>query len=246
MAFLHLEFNSAALQMVTGVDIILPDTGALSAVPTVYLFHGLSDNCSCWCRYTSCERYAKEYGVAVIMPEVQRSFYIDAVYGLRYFTYVSQELPRAMHRMFGLSMERQRSFVMGLSMGGYGALKCALTHPDHYAGCASFSGVTDLAAFLRLTEFNGLTGEYTALLGPERALTPENDLRALLDAAQDLPPIYLSCGEQDPLRGMNRKFAALLEKKGCAFRFDRRPGNHTWEFWDQSLQDAFSFFFGKK
>ena len=123
MAFLHVDYSSKALEMETCFQVVLPDEGDLKQVKVIYLLHGLTDNCTGWARYTACERYARERGVALVMPEVQRSFYIDGVHGLKYFTYVSQELPQAVHRMFGLSLEKEKSYVMGLSMGGFGALK---------------------------------------------------------------------------------------------------------------------------
>ena len=104
MALLKVEYMSKALEMTTSFQAILPDEGNLEDAKVVYLFHGLTDNCTNWTRYSCCERYASEWGVALIIPEVQRSFYIDGVNGLNYFTYVSQELPQAVHRMFGLSL----------------------------------------------------------------------------------------------------------------------------------------------
>ena len=104
MALLKVEYMSKALEMTTSFQAILPDEGNLEDAKVVYLFHGLTDNCTHWTRYSCCERYASEWGVALIIPEVQRSFYIDGVYGLNYFTYVSQELPQAVPRMFGLSL----------------------------------------------------------------------------------------------------------------------------------------------
>ncbi len=243
MAFLHVEFPSAVLGMTTGVQVILPDTGELSQIRTVYLFHGLTDNCTGWTRFTSCERYAREQGVALVIPEVQRSFYMDEVYGLSYFTYVSEELPQAMHRIFGLSLAREQNFVMGLSMGGYGALKCALTYPQHYAGCGSFSGVASLKDFFRIPETPVRDSEITALLGSAHTVPPESDLHALLEKAEQLPAIYLSCGEQDGLYDMNCAFAQALADKGIFHRFDHRPGTHSWDFWEQSLQDCISFLF---
>ena len=144
MALLHVDYASKALKMDTGFQVFLPDTGDLKEAKVVYLLHGLTDNCTAWMRHSCCERYARERNVALIMPEVQRSFYIDGVYGLDYFTYVAEELPKVCQRMFSLSAERKQNYVMGLSMGGFGALKCALTYPQRYAGCGSFSGVTDL------------------------------------------------------------------------------------------------------
>ena len=121
MAFLHCEIASESLRMATAVDVILPDKGDLSEVKTLYLLHGLTDDCTGWTRYTAVERYARERGLAVVLPEVQRSFYTDMAYGLPYFTYVSEELPAVCRRMFGLGAAREQNYIFGLSMGGYGA-----------------------------------------------------------------------------------------------------------------------------
>ena len=246
MALLKVEYPSKALEMTTSFQVVLPDEGSLDEAKVVYLFHGLTDNCTGWTRYSSCERYARERGAALVIPEVQRSFYIDGVYGLNYFTYVSQELPQAVHRMFGLSLEREKSYVMGLSMGGYGALKCALTYPERYAGCGSFSGVVSLEGFRTLPQTPLHQWEFDALLGVGKGTGEENDLFALAKKAAALPPIYLSCGEQDGLYPMNTAFAALLESLGADYRFDHRPGGHAWEFWDQSIQDCMNWLWGKQ
>lgn len=96
----------------------------------LYLLHGLSDNHSCWLRRTAVDRYAEEYGIAVVMPEVQRSFYCDMAHGPAYFTYIADELPQICQRLFRLSDKREDTFIAGNSMGGYGALKAALSRPE--------------------------------------------------------------------------------------------------------------------
>ena len=241
MALLRVEYSSKALEMNTSFQVFLPDEGDLSQVKVVYLLHGLTDNCTGWTRYSSCERYARERNVALVLPEVQRSFYIDGVYGLNYFTYVSEELPAACHRMFGLSLKKEKSYVMGLSMGGYGALKCALTYPERYAGCGSFSGVTDMAGFMNTPAIPLREREFTALLGPDHVVGEENDLFALAKKAENVPPIYLSCGEQDRHYKMNCAFAKVLEARGIEHRYDHREGDHCWAFWDRSIQDCFAY-----
>lgn len=241
MALIRVEYFSKVLEMNTSFQVFLPDEGELSEAKVVYLLHGLTDNCTAWTRYSSCERYARERGVALVLPEVQRSFYIDGVYGLNYFTYVSEELPRACHRMFGLSLDREKSYIMGLSMGGYGALKCALTYPDRYAGCGSFSGVTDLAKYRNAPAVSLREREFTALLGIAQEVGEENDLAALARKAENVPPIYLSCGEQDRHYEANCAFAELLQERGIRHKYDHRTGDHTWAFWDQSIQDCFAY-----
>lgn len=62
MALLRVEFSSKALKMNTSFQVFLPDEGDLSQVKVVYLLHGLTDNCTGWTRYSSCERYARERG----------------------------------------------------------------------------------------------------------------------------------------------------------------------------------------
>lgn len=134
MAFFKGSIRSQSLGMDTGLTVVLPfDRAAVpeTECPTVYLLHGHGENADVWTRMTSAERYANAYGVALVMPEVQRSFYTDMAMGLSYFSYVTKELPDTCQRLFHLSSRREDRFVAGLSMGGYGALKlgAALSRP---------------------------------------------------------------------------------------------------------------------
>ena len=244
MALLHCELSSETLRMATAVDVILPDKGTLSEARTVYLLHGLTDDQTGWTRYTAVERYARERGIAVVLPAVQRSFYTDMAYGPPYFTYVSEELPALCRRMFGLSAEREKNYVFGLSMGGYGAMKCALTYPDRYAGAASFSGVCDLRRTVERRSLSLGENEIAAIFGEEIAVPPKDDLFLLAERRNgDAPGLYLSCGEQDGLFDANRRFAEHLTALGIAHRFDAAPGVHSWDFWDMSLQKCLAYFF---
>lgn len=242
MSLLRVEYSSKELEMCTSFQVVLPDEGDLGRTKVVYLLHGISDNCTGWTRYTSCERYARERGIALVIPEVQRSFYADQVYGLNYFSYISRELPQACRRMFGFSPERQYNYVMGLSMGGYGALKCALTYPEAYAGCGSFSGAVDMKKLVFIPGGPLKGQERTAILGTDWKVGPENDLFSLAEKAVSPPPIYLSCGEEDSLYPLNNAFVQKLSDLGLNYHYDHRPGNHTWDFWDKSLQDCFAWF----
>lgn len=245
MAYLHCEVFSQSLEMATAFAAILPEEGALDDCPVVYLLHGLSDNCTGWSRYTAVERYAREKGAAVIMPEVQRSFYTDMTYGLDYFTYIREELPNICSRMFGLSQKRENTYIMGLSMGGYGAMKCALTSPERYAGCASFSAVTEIEH--RVANSTGSRRrEFQAIFGPELNVPAEVRLARLLErhAPAELPRFFMTCGQQDSLYEQNCRYASALEEKGCDVTFRHWPGDHTWDFWDMSVHMALDYFLG--
>lgn len=249
MAFLNCEVFSKTLNMATALRVILPDEGDLGDAVTVYLLHGLSDNSSGWTRYTAVEQFARERGLAVVMPEVQRSFYADMAAGIDYFTYVTEELPAMCERMFGLPDERGKRYVMGLSMGGYGALKCALTYPERYAGAGSFSGVVDIRRPVYSAKTPERAREREAIFGPGGPEGTKNDLYRLaqdiFDGNRSFPDIYLSCGEQDGLYDDNVKFDAFLTSLGAEHRFDHRSGAHSWRFWSDSIEDCFGYFFGE-
>ena len=116
MAHMRCDFRSDAMGMNTSMTVILPEKTDLSQVPVVYLLHGLEDNCTGWARYTSVERYAREKNAALVIPEVQRSFYADMDRGISYFTFIHDELPEICRGFFGFSSGRVRS-VSGNSGG---------------------------------------------------------------------------------------------------------------------------------
>ena len=138
---------------------------------------------------------------------------------------------------------------MGLSMGGYGALKCALTYPEHYAGVGSFSGVVDIRRPVYSVKTPAGAREREAIFGAGSPEGTKNDLYRLaqdvFDEKKSFPDIYLSCGEQDGLYEDNVKFDAFLTTLGAKHRFDHRAGAHSWRFWNDSVEECFGYFLGK-
>lgn len=246
MAHLTCTFSSECLKMNTSLTVILPEQVRMDQIRVVYLLHGLMDNCTGWSRYTSVERYAREYNVAVVTPEVQRSFYTDMEMGVNYFSYVSQELPVVCRRFFGFSDAQRCNYIMGLSMGGYGVLKCMLKSPERFAGCAAFSAVTDMPARVAAAEAEEKK-EFQAIFGMELNVPEGSDLFALAkkaDAAM-LPKIYTACGESDDLYQENLRFAQLLQNRGAGNRFEQWEGIHDWVFWDKALQRGMAYILGE-
>lgn len=142
MALFAGSLYAESLGMNTGVTVSLPGErrDRTGDMPVLYLLHGLSDDHTSWVRRTDIDRYAEEWGVAVIMPEVQRSFYCDMTNGPRYFTYIVDELPALCQRLFRVSARREDNFVAGLSMGGYGAMKAALSRSGTVRGGGQLFG----------------------------------------------------------------------------------------------------------
>lgn len=249
MAHLHCDIKSDVMGMYTSLEVVLPDYGRMKDAPVIYLLHGLSGNCSDWSRFTAVEQYVAKKGAAVIMPEVQRSFYADMALGIDYFSYVREELPQICSRLFGLSLRREKNYIMGLSMGGYGALKCALSAPKRYAGCAAFSAAIEIEPLIASAS-GRMARELQAILGPEGKIPPEADPYALLNQRRgaQLPRFFVTCGEQDALYQENVRFVKALEERGADVRFEHWEGDHRWEVWDKSVAMALEEFFpaGKK
>jgi S-formylglutathione hydrolase FrmB len=235
---------SEALGMMTCVTVSLPAASKYHSpngeMPVLYLLHGQSDNHSAWVRRTNIDRYAEELGIAVIMPEVQRSFYTDMTYGLSYFTYIADELPRLCHQLFRVSDRREDMFIAGLSMGGYGAMKVALSRPERFAAAASFSGALNVRTFFPTDnpEFIGITGGN---------LPDKDDLFVLADQVAALgeasrPRLLMTCGLSDFLYKSNLEFRNQLDKAGISYSYEEWEGDHNWVFWDTSVQKALAFF----
>ncbi|MGD9960963.1 alpha/beta hydrolase [Nocardioides sp.] len=250
MAVLTCDFFSESLEMGTSMTVVLPQAtesqiGVEAAdgpdgagFPVLYLLHGLSDDHSAWQRYTSIERYAAAAGLAVVMPAVGRSFYADERHGHRYWTYVAQELPALVQSFFRISTAPEDTFVAGLSMGGYGALKLALTYPERYAAAASLSGALDVVALSTLGERRALFERvFDGVVGPA------DDLFALLATAtgSELPALHVSCGTEDPLVAANRRFVAAATEAGARVTTDFAPGAHEWGLWDRVIEDVIAW-----
>ncbi|NUU60393.1 alpha/beta hydrolase [Paenibacillus agri] len=248
MALLTVETGSPTLRMTTTVNIISPVDAGTGSGGTLYLLHGAGDNASTWHRLTTAELYASQYGCTVIMPQVGRSYYTDMEYGLDYFRYITQELPEFCARLLNLETDPQKTFIAGLSMGGYGALKCALTYPERYSKVVSLSGVTDLQKRLNDPHMGPeMSREMMGVFGNGLQVKPDQDIRALADKLvkdnRALPAILTCCGSEDPFAEMNRDFASYMETTPYDFRYVETPGMHEWRFWERHLKTTFDFLY---
>ncbi|HIS26664.1 MAG TPA: esterase family protein [Candidatus Pullilachnospira intestinigallinarum] len=257
MALVHVDFFSEVLEMSSQLDVILPqktqgEIGISTAqnreqYPVLYLLHGMTDNQSTWQRNTSIERYAAEKGIAVVMPCCHLGWYTDMKYGFRYFTYISQEVPDICKRFFPrISPRREDTFVAGNSMGGYGALKLALSRPDRFCSAASLSGGVDAAscALRNNKSFYPTLGE--DIFGPEESIPgSSNDLFALAEnlSPEKRPNIYMWCGTEDFLYQQNLKFRDHLRNLSYNLTYKESFGDHSWKYWDIQIQDILNWMF---
>jgi putative tributyrin esterase len=248
MALVRCDFFSDVLEVGTSMTVLLPQAGEEQIgvtgtsrqgdFPLLYLLHGLSDDSTAWQRYTSIERYAASHGLAVVMPQVQRSFYADELHGGRYWTFLSEELPTVVSSFFRVSHRREDTFVAGLSMGGYGAVKWALRQPERFAAVASLSGALDVEEIRRTEERRPL---FDRVFGD--AVPADDDvLRLLSDVDPSTAPrLYVGCGTEDRLYDANVRFTDAARARGLDVHVDFRPGEHEWGLWDATIRDVLAW-----
>ena len=254
MAFLQIQFFSSALNVASTVNVIMPEpnqgigirsSGEENLPKVLYLLHGYSDDHSIWMRRTSVERYAAAHQLAVIMPAVNHSFYCNEVHGERYWDYVSEELPATMHRFLKLSTAPEDTFVAGLSMGGYGAMRLALTYPERFGAAASFSGAVDITGMVTRHSKDG-TAE--RIFGDKKSLKgTEVDTLYLMQKNRNAPKkpwLYVSCGTADFLYGSHLPFVKALKDNGWdVTNWEEPDAIHEWGFWDREIRKFIDFIF---
>jgi len=263
MTLIQCRFKSQVLHMSTSMTVILPENMTIGTrVPTLYLLHGYSDDDSIWLRRTSIERYVENLGIAVIMPQVHRSFYTDMDKGLNYWTFLSEELPQVARSLFPLSTEREDNFVAGLSMGGYGAFKWALRKPEFFAAAASLSGALVMGRQNGRATDEPISSDLKLIYGEQGYATTEDDLLWLIEhgskertqhgstkersqhgstSERSQPLLYQCCGTGDFLYEDNLVFRDLCKKTDLSLTYEEGPGIHDWAYWDMKIQDVLAW-----
>ncbi|OQB14076.1 MAG: Endo-1,4-beta-xylanase Z precursor [Firmicutes bacterium ADurb.Bin193] len=238
MALLKINYKSQILNKATGINAILPDKREPNTpLPVLYLLHGYSDNENAWCAQTSIERYVRFRNIAVVMPDGFRSFYTDMVCGAYdCYSYILNELIPFCTESFNLSPDRSDTYIAGLSMGGYGAFKFALSAPEKFSAAASFSGTVDIA---RLASEYDMSAVFSYPLE-----NSENDLFYLAkkaSKAEQKPRLYQWCGTDDFLYEDNIRFRDYIKNLGFDYTYKEGSGGHEWKRWDDQIKKIFSW-----
>lgn len=256
MILTELNFFSESLGMRSTMQVILPqpasDETDHPSYRTLYLLHGHSDDHTAWQRWTSIERYVEGMNMAVVMPNVHLSFYADMVHGGRYWTFISEEVPALVRRIFPLSPARADNFVAGLSMGGYGAFKLALAYPERFAAAASLSGAVEIRDVVAEEGEDrdevwlaGMRNIFGADL--KSVADSDNDLRTLARKAaqaEEKPRLFQCCGTEDFLYQNNVSFRDFLGTLPLDLTYEEGPGEHTWDYWDRMIQRTLAWMIG--
>jgi S-formylglutathione hydrolase FrmB len=226
--------------------VMLPPSYAQDATrryPVAYYLHGLGDNeqslvnLGGWSLYDRLMREKKIGEFALVAPAGFASFYINSRDGkFRYEDFFLEEFLPAMEKKYRIGTTRSQRGIMGVSMGGFGALHYGFKYPEKFAAVSA--NMPALIEHLppELQEWQqrvmgAIFGNPPDLSFYEKTSAFQLARKAPLAALKRLV-IYFDCGAHDRF-GFNMGSEAmdkLLNERGVPHEAHIYPGGHDWAF----------------
>lgn len=262
MALIQTSFFSNSLGRVSTFNLILPNDvhpmmtngneHYLRPMKTLYLLHGYSGYCNDWLMGSNVQEMAGKYNIAIVMPSAENSFYLNHKgTGSKFEQLVGEEIVEYTRRTFGLSDKKEDTFINGLSMGGFGAIRTGLKFPQTFgkiAGLSSALIIHDIHG-IKVGFDNGFADYdyYYKVFGELEHLelsenNPEVIVKQRLESQEQIQPIYMACGTEDFLIENNRNFSRFLIDNGVKVDYFESPGIHDWKFWNEYLEPSIQWF----
>lgn len=218
-------------------------------LPVLYWLSGLTCTDENFMQKAGAMRRAAELGLVIVAPDTSprgemvpddpdgaydfglgAGFYLNATeqpWARHYqmYDYVTKELPGLVEVSFPVSALRS---VSGHSMGGHGALICALRNPGVYRSVSAFAPIVNPSAVPWGQK------AFSRYLGDDRARWREWDACELLAGAQEKLPLLIDQGEADSFLAEQLRPEALeaaAQTHGHPLMLRRRPGyDHSYYF----------------
>ena len=218
---------------------------------TLFLLHGISGNHADWISETRIRSWAENHGIAVVMPSGYNAFYLDQPEVHNYYgRFVGQELVEVARRMFPLSTRREDTFIGGISMGAYGALRNGLKYCETFGSIVALSSAMIIDSFDQVISSDGLFflsrdflehtfGDLSHVRDSDK--DPARLAADLVYCDRPRPRIFMTCGNQDPLAEANRMLAGRMRDTGLDVTYHEMNGGHDWDFWNAALPEALNW-----
>jgi S-formylglutathione hydrolase FrmB len=242
------NFRSEILNQDLGYALYRPPSYEATTLdyPVLFFLHGANENERRWSTrgFTDLELdrmvEAGEIGEFIVaIPFGANSFYTNSVTGERWEDMVIDEfipMIESEHRAIGTRAGRA---ISGISMGGYGALKIAMKHPDMFNAVSAHSAML-IENFDNVSVNPRAEQLYTLLFDRIFGLSESmdhwetnNPLRLGAQAAGvDTLQIYFDCGTEDEYGFFAgaELLHDVLEARGIDHEFHLYPGTHGWDY----------------
>lgn len=264
--------------------------GGSGRYPVIYLLHGYGGDETNWVQVGGLPSAADALRLRaiVVMPDGDDSFYSNWVTPLpfeecrkhrpaafgrteqagtycvrspRYEDYVVRDLVAHVEATYRAAGDRRARAIIGLSMGGMGALALAMRHTDVFSIAGSHSGVVAplyegphpyregaaviaTAAGLEKRFPQDIRDQVSRVFGADPAGWRAHDPSAL---AASLKPgtlsLYFDCGTEDGFKlGDQASYLhEVLAKGGVEHTFELVPGDHSFALWKQRIGKSLAF-----
>lgn len=201
-----------------------------------------------WLCGSKIQELSLTHNIAVFMPSGENNFYLDDVdKGELFGEYVGQELVDFTRKMFPISTKKEDTFIGGLSMGGFGAIRNGLKYNDNFSRIIALSSALITKNIAGIPEdfkdpvadykyYRRVFGDLNELLGSEN--DPEALVLDLKKKKADIPKIYMACGSEDFLLRENHDYRDFLVKENVDLTYVESPGVHDWNFWNEYIEKA--------
>jgi S-formylglutathione hydrolase FrmB len=226
-------------------------------LPVVVLLHGMGDDPRSLDRFGLSARLAAAMQAGRVprahfaMPDGERGFYINWHDGSHpYEDYILEEVLPAAEALLGARPTRDRRVIMGVSMGGGGALQIGMRHPELFAGAASLSGLLiDQAEARELIRTSGMRFFVDLARvfsdGSDQAFFDAHDIYGIAErrAAAFDQRIFLAAGtrEDGEFLGTTRRFHDHLDALGIGNELVEYDGGHGWRYWAPVIEEALAY-----
>jgi len=217
-------FYSSALDRNMTYRVYLPrDVSAGTRLPTVYLLHGCGTSFRDWSNYSDVGAYAAN-GLILVMVDGACSYYVNAALSAkdRYEDYFVHDLISDAESRFPVLRNRESRAIVGVSMGGFAAVKLALTRPDLFAFAGAISPAVDVPSRGFSARRLSQSMRFRTIFGPaESGTRVHSDPFVLVKSADPAhtPYLYITAGEQESLLTSIRHFVMLLKLRNYAYEF---------------------------
>jgi len=227
--------------------------------PVLYFLHGLGDNertlfnSGGWTLLDDLRQQHKLGEFLIVAPEGGRTFYINSADGsTRYSDFFLQEFIPLIETKYRIRKGRSARAISGISMGGYGAIRFAFSHPEMFSAVSAQSAALITETPQQLDAANHSGAPLGILLSTvfgspiEIAHWRENNpfvLASINQAGIRKLDIYFNCGQDDNY-GFEKGAIALheqLQKKGVKHEYHLYPGDHSFSYFLAHFTEVMEF-----
>jgi putative tributyrin esterase len=214
---------------------IVPKVAQNERLPVLYFLHGANSGPTELTQQLKLTDLASAERMVIVVPDGRYSYYTNAKHGSgsRWEDAITTELIGDVEARLPVLRGREHRGVAGISMGGYGAVKIALKHPDLYSFAGSMSGAFDITDRDASLKRWGQTWRKWAIFGVQRSERKDEQIETLLHSAPDVQGIrwFVSCGETDPLLPASQHFVGAMRARKVDLTLVSTPGGHEWTSW---------------